>query len=71
MPMQKRISIGQVVIYALLLFWAAFMIMPFAYMILTSLKSQPESMKVPLVWLPKEPQWKNYVDVLQDRKSVV
>lgn len=68
MPMQKRISIGQVVIYALLLFWAAFMIMPFAYMILTSLKSQPESMKVPLVWLPKEPQWKNYVDVLQKYK---
>ena len=41
------------------------MIMPFAWMLLTSVKTQPEAMKVPIVWLPKNPQWKNYVDVLQ------
>ena len=34
-------------------------------MLLTSLKAQPEAMKVPIVWLPKVPQWQNYADVLQ------
>ena len=62
---RKRFSAGMAVLYLVLIFWAVFMIMPFAWMILTSLKTMPESMKVPIVWLPKVPQWKNYSDVLQ------
>ena len=62
---RRKLTAGRVVLYLLLIFWAAFMIMPFAWMILTSLKQQAESMKVPIVWLPKVPQWKNYTDVLQ------
>lgn len=65
MKAKKRVSIGRIVMYLLLIFWAVFMILPFAWMILTSLKTQAEAMKVPIVWFPKEPQWKNYVDVLQ------
>ena len=65
MKAKRRVSIGRIVMYLLLIFWAVFMIMPFAWMILTSLKAQAEAMKVPIVWFPKEPQWKNYVDVLQ------
>lgn len=65
MEMRRRFPIGRAVLYIVLVFWAVFMIMPFAWMILTSLKSQPESMKVPIVWLPKVPQWQNYSDVLQ------
>ena len=52
------------VLYVVLIFWAIFMIMPFAWMILTSLKTMPESMKVPIVWLPKVPQWQNYINAL-------
>ena len=65
MEMRKRFPIGRVVLYVLLIFWAIFMIMPFAWMLLTSLKAQSEAMKVPIVWLPKAPQWQNYSDVLQ------
>ena len=63
--MQKKIRAGRALLYIILVFWAVFMIMPFAWMLLTSVKTQPEAMKVPIVWLPKNPQWKNYVDVLQ------
>ena len=65
MKARKRFPIGRAILYVVLIFWAIFMIMPFAWMILTSLKAQAEAMKVPIVWLPKEPQWQNYVDVLQ------
>ena len=63
--MQKKIRAGRALLYIILVFWAVFMIMPFAWMLLTSVKTQPEAMKVPIVWLPKNPQWKNYVDMLQ------
>ena len=63
--MQKKIRAGRALLYIILVFWAVFMIIPFAWMLLTSVKTQPEAMKVPIVWLPKNPQWKNYVDVLQ------
>ena len=63
--MLKKIRAGRALLYIILVFWAVFMIMPFAWMLLTSVKTQPEAMKVPIVWLPKNPQWKNYVDVLQ------
>ena len=65
MKEQKRLPIARIILYLLLIFWAVFMIMPFAWMILTSLKQQTEAMKVPIVWLPKVPQWQNYTDVLQ------
>lgn len=63
--MLKKIRAGRALLYIILVFWAVFMITPFAWMLLTSVKTQPEAMKVPIVWLPKNPQWKNYVDVLQ------
>ena len=62
---KRKLTVGRVILYVLLIFWAVFMIMPFAWMILTSLKQQAESMKVPIVWLPKVPQWQNYADVLR------
>ena len=65
MKKQRRLSVGRILLYAVLIFWAVFMIMPFAWMLLTSLKAQPEAMKVPIVWLPKNPQWQNYSDVLE------
>ena len=66
--MKKKVSVGRVFLYIILAFWAIFMIMPFAWMLLTSVKAQPEAMKVPIVWLPKDPQWQNYADVLQKYK---
>ncbi|MGI6173173.1 MAG: carbohydrate ABC transporter permease [Christensenellales bacterium] len=59
---QKRLA--RTLLYAVLILWAVFMIMPFAWMIITSLKTRLEAMKIPLVWIPAEPQWENYTKVL-------
>ncbi len=68
MEARNRLPVGRAILYVVLIFWAVFMIMPFAWMLLTSLKAQSEAMKVPIVWLPKVPQWQNYTDVLQKYK---
>ncbi|MBN2051056.1 MAG: carbohydrate ABC transporter permease [Spirochaetales bacterium] len=48
------------VIYAVLAFGALWMILPFVWMILTSLKTLQESIAVPPVWIPEKFQWRNY-----------
>ena len=45
----RRFPLGRILLYLILIFWAVFMIMPFAWMLLTSLKAQTEAMKVPIV----------------------
>ncbi len=39
---------------------AIVMLLPFAWMISTSLKSPAEVFAYPIVWLPREPMWSNY-----------
>ena len=57
-------SIARVCLYTVLILWAVFMLMPFAWMILTSLKTQREAMALPIQWFPSVPQWGNYTKVL-------
>lgn len=38
------------------------MILPFFWMLSTSLKSYPETLALPIKWLPASPQWHNYLD---------
>ena len=56
--------IARFCLYAVLILWAVFMLMPFAWMILTSLKTQKEAMALPIQWLPSVPQFQNYSKVL-------
>ncbi len=57
----KRSIPARTIAYILLTFGAFWMLLPFVWMILTSLKTLPESIAVPPVWLPARPQWGNYV----------
>lgn len=57
-------ALARTSLYAVLIVWAVFMLMPFAWMILTSLKTQKEAMSIPIKWLPDVPQWGNYGKVL-------
>jgi multiple sugar transport system permease protein len=50
-------------IYVLLTVLAALMVFPFLWMILTSLKTQSESIAVPPVMLPAAPQFVTYLNV--------
>ncbi|MDQ3811605.1 MAG: carbohydrate ABC transporter permease [Chloroflexota bacterium] len=47
--------------HAILLFGAALMLMPFAWMLSTSLKPAHELFTVPPTWIPSEPRWETYV----------
>lgn len=56
----ERFSPRLLVSYAVLILGAIFMLLPFFWMVLTSLKTRPEAVKVPIQWLPASPQWENY-----------
>ena len=53
--------VGYGLLYGLLLLASAFMLLPFAFALTSSLKPEPEVFAVPINWLPSDPQWQNYV----------
>jgi len=52
--------LGRNLIYQLLLAGAFFMVLPFYWMIATSLKEGTEAMAYPPTWWPRAAQWQNY-----------
>jgi len=60
---QMRV-LSMVAIYSMLTAGAFVLLMPFFWMISTSLKKQWEAYKFPPVWIPAQPQWSNYVQAL-------
>ena len=62
--MKKEAHGGKTVIYILLLIGSVTMLLPFIWMILTSLKTLSDSMAVPPIIFIKNPQWHNYSDVM-------
>lgn len=55
-------------IFILLLIGAAFFILPFFWMVSTSLKPLNETMVTPLVWWPAHPQWHNYPEAIAEMR---
>lgn len=53
----------RIALYATLTAVSLAMVFPFAWMILTSLKTQPETIQIPPKFLPQAPQWVNYLNV--------
>jgi multiple sugar transport system permease protein len=60
-PRLLRRALGYGALYAVLLTFAAFMLVPFAFALTGSLKPEPEVFAVPIRWLPSAPQWQNYL----------
>ena len=54
-------NIKKILTYMVLILGALFIVLPFVWMILTSLKTSREVLSIPIKWLPSEPQWKNFV----------
>lgn len=48
--------------YIILILGAILMLVPFVWMISTSLKTQPETIKIPPIWIPKKLMFSNYID---------
>ena len=50
---------------AALLIGSVIMLLPFVWMVLTSFKTYAETVKLPIVWLPAQWNFSNYVEVLE------
>jgi len=62
--MNQRHPFATLCLYATLALGAFVMLLPLAWMLLTSLKTYPEILHNPPSWLPEHPQWGNYGTVL-------
>ena len=61
-PVRKKPSavIGKVILYILVIAGCIIMLMPFAWMISSSLKVEKDVFMYPIQWIPSNPRFKNY-----------
>ena len=62
----KKKNTGHIIVYIVLLSGVLITLLPFLWMLLTSLKTQSESIRVPPVIFPAKPVFSNYLDVFRD-----
>ena len=61
--MKKKINPVRIIIFIILLIGAITMIVPFAWMLSTSLKEANLVYTIPPQWIPQPVDWKNYVEI--------
>lgn len=61
---KRKLSAGQIITFVLLTIGAFSMILPFFWMVSTSIKTTGETLAIPPVWLPENWQWSNYETAL-------
>jgi multiple sugar transport system permease protein len=54
---------GRVLLYAVMIVAAAGIMLPFAWMVVSSLKMNNQVFTAPVQWIPDPVQWRNYVDI--------
>jgi multiple sugar transport system permease protein len=60
----SRKIVGRVVMYLILTIMAAAMLVPFLWMLSSSVKLDRQVFDMnPFVWIPKQPRWQNYIDL--------
>jgi multiple sugar transport system permease protein len=57
-------EVGRAVLYILLLFLSVLFLLPFIWMVSTSLKTDPQVYRVPPIWIPNPARWANYPEAL-------
>ena len=55
--------IGKIVLYIFLIAFAIFLLVPFFWMIMSSLKKNMDVFSTPIRWFPEVFQWHNYIDI--------
>jgi len=65
LPFNRRHFFQMLITYGLLFSGAALLMVPFYWMISTSLKTLAEVQTWPIVWVPENPVWQNYPAVFQ------
>ena len=59
--MNKK-NIQKAITYFILICGAIFILLPFVWMIITSVKPSNEVLRMPPTWIPSKIEWKNYVN---------
>ena len=68
--MRKKRRCFNILVHTVLILGAGIMILPFLWMVLTSLKTISESTSMnPFIFFPQTPQWGNYIDVIKKNDS--
>lgn len=61
---KKKALIGKITVYALLILISLLMIVPFLWMLSSSIKTDKEVFQMnPFVWIPASPKWDNYMKI--------
>jgi multiple sugar transport system permease protein len=63
--MTRKITLGKTIWTVALIGLSLLSLIPFLWMISTSLKTRAEVFTYPPVWIPGQPQWENYLRVFQ------
>ena len=58
-----RTTSRKVLLYIGLALFSAIFLIPFFWMFSSSLKLDKDILRVPIEWIPKNPRWRNYVDI--------
>jgi multiple sugar transport system permease protein len=69
--MTPRRRFGRIALYAALVVFAIALLMPFAWMVLSSFKSANEVFSVPVKWFPETWVWQNYIDIWTESNMLV
>lgn len=60
---ENKISVSRIFIYAVLIVAAFIMLVPFVWMLSSSLKLNKDVFSFPIEWIPSLPRWENYKDI--------
>lgn len=63
MSQRTKEKIGNTVTYIFLLLLSLLVLIPFFWMISSSLKQDNQVFSVPIQWIPSKPQWNNFVEI--------
>ena len=58
--MNKKKQVSKIVLYVVLIVTSIFMLIPFYWMVISSLKLNKDVFSVPMKWIVEEPAWNNY-----------
>lgn len=60
---KKKRQMFRILMYAFLIGMALIMLVPFVWMISSSLKLEKDVFSFPIQWIPEDPVWENYVEI--------
>lgn len=68
--LSARRTIGQVIVYLLLALFSIFVLVPFAFMLSTSLKTEEQLFVWPIQWMPDPIAWENYTQAFEELSKI-